>query len=123
MICPQCGSEYREGFFRCSDCEVDLVPDIESLDEVAPTELVTVLETKDSSFLGELVNRIEDENIPYLVQSGTVFSQEVILEKDRPVWRAVLLVPEIFVGKIHSLMIELKNEAARSSEQSKLEGE
>lgn len=121
MICPKCGSEYREGFFRCADCEVDLVQDIESLDEVAPTELVTVLETKDSSFLGELVIRIEDENIPYLVQSGTVFSQEVILEQDRPVWRAVLLVPENYVGKIHSLMIELKAEAARSSEQSKLE--
>ncbi len=25
MICPRCGAEYREGFSRCSDCDVDLV--------------------------------------------------------------------------------------------------
>ena len=23
--CPECGAEYREGFARCSDCDVDLV--------------------------------------------------------------------------------------------------
>lgn len=25
MICPRCGAEYRPGFTRCADCEVDLV--------------------------------------------------------------------------------------------------
>jgi hypothetical protein len=25
MFCPQCGSGYREGFTRCSECNVDLV--------------------------------------------------------------------------------------------------
>jgi hypothetical protein len=25
VFCPQCGSEYREGFTRCIDCEVGLV--------------------------------------------------------------------------------------------------
>ncbi len=26
MWCPVCGAEYRDGFGRCADCEVDLVP-------------------------------------------------------------------------------------------------
>lgn len=25
MICPQCHTEYRQGFTRCADCEVELV--------------------------------------------------------------------------------------------------
>ena len=25
MICPQCNAEYRPGFTRCADCDVDLV--------------------------------------------------------------------------------------------------
>ena len=25
MFCPQCRAEYREGFFRCSDCNIPLV--------------------------------------------------------------------------------------------------
>jgi Putative prokaryotic signal transducing protein len=25
MFCPQCGAEYRPGFTRCYDCQVDLV--------------------------------------------------------------------------------------------------
>jgi hypothetical protein len=33
MFCPQCRAEYREGFTRCSDCDVDL---IEALPANAP---------------------------------------------------------------------------------------
>lgn len=25
MYCPKCGCEYRDGFYRCADCNVDLV--------------------------------------------------------------------------------------------------
>ena len=28
MFCPQCRAEYRAGFTRCSDCDVDLVHDL-----------------------------------------------------------------------------------------------
>ena len=28
MFCPKCKAEYREGFYRCADCEVDLVPEL-----------------------------------------------------------------------------------------------
>ncbi len=26
MFCPKCHAEYREGFTRCADCHIDLVP-------------------------------------------------------------------------------------------------
>lgn len=26
MFCPKCKAEYREGFSRCADCDVDLIP-------------------------------------------------------------------------------------------------
>ena len=25
MICPECKAEYREGFTRCADCDIELV--------------------------------------------------------------------------------------------------
>jgi hypothetical protein len=30
MFCPQCKAEYRPGFTRCADCDVDLVYELES---------------------------------------------------------------------------------------------
>ena len=43
MFCPLCKAEYREGFSRCADCDVDLVPALE--DEIAaePEEPIVVL--------------------------------------------------------------------------------
>ena len=28
MFCPKCRDEYREGFFKCADCKIDLVPEL-----------------------------------------------------------------------------------------------
>jgi hypothetical protein len=36
MFCPQCRVEYRPGFARCSDCEVDLVEELGPLNESEP---------------------------------------------------------------------------------------
>ena len=30
--CPKCGTEYIEGYTRCSDCEIDLVENVEQLE-------------------------------------------------------------------------------------------
>jgi hypothetical protein len=35
MFCPKCRAEYREGFFRCSDCDIPLV------DQLPPDPSVT----------------------------------------------------------------------------------
>jgi hypothetical protein len=31
MYCPVCRAEYREGFFECTDCDVDLVEKLDPL--------------------------------------------------------------------------------------------
>lgn len=54
MFCPKCGAEYREGFYRCVDCEVDLVeeaPDLPSVAEATEQHYVTVLRTGDPTLL------------------------------------------------------------------------
>ncbi len=28
MFCPKCKAEYREGYLRCADCDIDLVPEL-----------------------------------------------------------------------------------------------
>jgi hypothetical protein len=42
MFCPQCKAEYRRGFTRCSDCDVDLVevfpPQEENDSRASPNE-------------------------------------------------------------------------------------
>jgi hypothetical protein len=35
MFCPHCQTEYRAGFTRCSDCDVDLVSDLSESDNHA----------------------------------------------------------------------------------------
>jgi tetratricopeptide (TPR) repeat protein len=44
MFCPRCKTEYREGFYTCKDCNVDLV-------EMLPTEAIE--EPKDQVAAGE----------------------------------------------------------------------
>ncbi len=47
MFCPQCKSEYREGFLKCADCGVDLVGALppESADDFGYKEFVEVFST------------------------------------------------------------------------------
>ena len=83
MFCPQCRVEYRPGFTRCSDCDVDLVyelPKQESadaeLEEEAPPryefangeEYRPLVDYLDSTFCADACLALKGEGIPYRVK-------------------------------------------------------
>ena len=65
MICPECETEYREGFTRCSDCDVDLVVELE-----APALVPLTMESS-PELVAALLEVLESENVPYVITAGT----------------------------------------------------
>ena len=88
MICPQCHVEYRRGFTRCADCEIDLVEDLSALPSGADTDEADaddngrrmILETPNAEELAEVLERLESAFIPYAVEAGTAL--ELLADRD-----------------------------------------
>lgn len=69
MYCPECRSEYREGFTTCVDCEVALIPELApEEDEHIGEPLVTVLEVGDPGRVALAYSLLNDAGIPYFGQ-------------------------------------------------------
>lgn len=77
MFCPQCKTEYREGFRRCADCGSELVY---SLPVEPPTktgrlrasEWVTVLESIDPGIMMVAKSILEGAGIPYFARGEDI---------------------------------------------------
>ena len=69
MHCPQCLTEYRDGFSECADCHVVLAPGLPPAPPSAEHEvdLVTVLETSDPFVVNLGKASLEDAGIEYVV--------------------------------------------------------
>jgi len=69
MVCPECGGEYREGFIRCADCDVELVEELPAPpEEDLAAEPVTVLETGDPAALALAESLLQDAGIPFFAK-------------------------------------------------------
>jgi len=69
MFCPKCGSEYREGFYRCADCEIDLVKDTPPPPpKPIPIEFEEILSTENRGDIALIKSVLEEEEITYHVQ-------------------------------------------------------
>ena len=68
MFCPKCRTEYREGFYVCSDCNSDL---LDELPEVPPEpkpefiEYVEVMGTYNPADVALIKSILEAEGITY----------------------------------------------------------
>lgn len=69
MFCPECETEYREGFEICADCQVELVPELRG--EPEPGDLAPLLHDGNPALIARVAERLELESIPYVVQAGT----------------------------------------------------
>jgi hypothetical protein len=69
MFCPKCKSEYRFGFTRCEDCDVDLVESLDAPGNRAPGDDLSAPVLLWSGFhtgtLEEIRAALDDANIAY----------------------------------------------------------
>ncbi|HZF09949.1 MAG TPA: DUF2007 domain-containing protein [Thermoanaerobaculia bacterium] len=73
MYCPNCGTEYREGFSRCADCEVDLVDAPPRTAEHPDTgDIETVFATGDPVALLTAQTLLDEAGIPHLTRGEGV---------------------------------------------------
>jgi protein-S-isoprenylcysteine O-methyltransferase Ste14 len=76
MYCPECRSEYREGFFECAECLVPLVASLSPEEPEPIPEYVDLEEVMTSFDTGEIAmarSILDYHQISYLVQ-GENFS-------------------------------------------------
>jgi hypothetical protein len=71
VYCPKCRAEYREGFTKCADCRVSLLPGAPPPVPAAHfdpnLDLVVILETNNRIQLALATGLLEDAEIPYYV--------------------------------------------------------
>jgi hypothetical protein len=67
VICPSCGTEYRDGFDRCSDCDVELVATRPPMpaDERPEIELVKIFETSNPDMIPVLQSLLDEAEIDF----------------------------------------------------------
>ena len=82
MFCPQCQAEYRPGFVRCSDCDVELVDHLEEREpaeahseqrvEVAYDDYVVVSTAQGPFEEGQVCSFLEAYGIPTQIRGEGV---------------------------------------------------
>ena len=65
MFCPECRAEYREGFYVCADCNVDLVDNLPPEPEPEYVEYEEVLGTYNPADIAVLKSILDSEGITY----------------------------------------------------------
>src|ERR1700676_1648838 len=92
MFCPVCKAEYRRGFTRCADCDVDLIetlPSEKARSEKSRAQLRTIWVGDDDAACVSLCLGLKNAGIRYEVSQDTKSRRSGMTV----IWRYELLVP------------------------------
>lgn len=82
MFCPQCKTEYREGFYKCADCSVPLVHELppreEAYDDTYQPETIRDVFEINKQFQGDLIDVFETSNQSDILIVKSVLDEEQI---------------------------------------------
>ena len=64
MYCPECKTEYRQGFYECADCKIPLVHELSAEKETEETEKY---------------NNLNDQNLTLIMKTGRIHEKELLI--------------------------------------------
>lgn len=112
MYCPECGSEYREGFFECADCKVPLTAEPPAEEPHPDLDLVTVMTEEDPARLALAESLLMDGEIPYFKKGDQI--QDLFgmgrLAFNPLVGPVLLQVPQEYAEEARALLDDLESE-------------
>ena len=114
MFCPECETEYREGFTTCADCGVVLVA------ELGMNTLVPLTTERSSSVIDGLVDMLERAEVPYVIEAGTALRllDGEVEELEMPeVWQARIWVTAARVEEAKEILREVRVYLAQQAEE------
>ena len=112
MYCPECGSEYREGYFTCVDCEVPLTEAPPAEDSHPDRQFVTVFEGSDPAALALAESLLLEEKIPYFTKGDQIqdlFAMGRIFGMNVVVGPVLIQVPEEHAEAAFEMLGELRH--------------
>ncbi len=85
MFCPECGAKYHQGFYQCSDCQVELVDELPPEPEpVQELTLVEVFKAENLVTLSLAEATLKVSGIEYVLKGDRLYA--IGFPVNRPMW-------------------------------------